>query len=401
MRTMERSTRLGAGLATAWLLLAVVLDVAISNEIVLSPLYAISPLIASTVLRPPVTAGFATVALGLTVVSAEWNHTWGSAQHLVRILDVALVGGAAVLIAVVRVRREERFDRVSEIARVAQRIILPTLPRRVGHVALGARYLSSTEDAVVGGDFFDFYHAGSMTRLIIGDVRGKGLAAVEQAGRAIRAFRQAAASHGELAETAIEISTYMMPFLDDEEFITALLVDLSADGRVTVVSCGHPLAVLLTDQGAAHVEAPAGLPLGLGREYAEHTVGWGPGDRLLLYTDGLSEARDAEGEFLAPLDLAPVLRRGDVEQALDGVLDAVRSHVTTDDLSDDLAVLLVENSVRTEQTPQFAISRDNVTGVAVGSPAGQGLRPPGHTVVPPRRRGGPRRRPSLDRPSRT
>lgn len=400
MRTMERSQRLGAGIATAWLLVAVVTDMSISSDVVLAPLYAIAGLIACSVLRPPVTAGFAAAALGFTVLSAGWNDTWGEAQHLVRIVDVALVGAAAVLISVVRVRREERFDRVSEIARVAQRIILPTLPRRVGHVALGARYLSSTEDAVVGGDFFDFYHAGSMTRLIIGDVRGKGLAAVEQAGRAIRAFRQAAASHGELAETAVEISTYMMPFLDDEEFITALLVDLSADGRVTVVSCGHPLAVLLTDRGASHVEAPAGLPLGLGREYAEHTVGWGPGDRLLLYTDGLSEARDAAGEFLAPLDLAPVLRRGDVEQALDGVLAAVRDHVTTDDLGDDLAVLLVENSVRTEQTPQFAISRDSVTGVSAGTPVGQTLRPPGHTVLPPRRRGRPRRQ-SLDRPSRT
>lgn len=400
MRAAERSQRLGAGLATAWLLLAVATDMSIASDIVLAPLYAISALIACALLRPWVTAGFAAAALGFTILSAQWNDTWGEPQHLVRIVDVALVGGAAVVIAVVRGRREERFARVSEIARVAQRIILPTLPRRVGHVALGARYLSSTEDAVVGGDFFDFYHAGSMTRLVIGDVRGKGLAAVEQAGRAIRAFRQAAASHGDLAETAVEISTYMMPFLDDEEFITALLVDLSSDGQVTVVSCGHPMAVLLTDRGATHVEAPAGLPLGLGRSYEEHTVGWEPGDRLLLYTDGLSEARDAEGEFLAPLDLAPVLRHGDVEQALDGVLAAVQDHVSSDDLGDDLAVLLVENSVRTEQTPQFTISRESLTGAAVGSPAGLAVRPPGHTVSPPRRRGS-RRRASLDRPSRT
>ena len=369
MRTTERSEQVGALIALTWLVCAAAFDISISTStVVLAPLYALSPLIACTVLRASMTSTFAVLALALTIASGRWNDTWGSAQQLVRVIDVALIGLAAVVVAAVRVRREERFDRVSEIARVAQRIILPTLPRRVGHVALGARYLSSAEDAVVGGDFFDFYHSGTMTRLVIGDVRGKGLAAVEQAGRAIRAFRQSAAAHGDLSATAVEISTYMMPFLDEEEFATALLVDLSADGQIRVVSCGHPAAVLLGRDGAAHVEAPPGLPLGLGREYDEHVVSWAPGDRLLLYTDGLSEARNASGEFLAPLDLAPVLGKGDVEEALDAVLQAVRHHVVTDELGDDLAVLLVENSSQTQHSPEFAVSRETRSASRPSSP---------------------------------
>ncbi len=393
MRTAERSQRLGVWVALGWLVGAGLLDFATSSSpVVLAPLYAISPLIACTVLPPSMTGGFALAAVSLTIASSGWNQSWGTSQQLVRILDVLLVGVAAVVIAVVRVRREERFDRVSEIARVAQRIILPTLPRRVGHVALGARYLSSTEEAVVGGDFFDFYHSGSMTRLIIGDVRGKGLAAVEQAGRAIRAFRQAAASQESLAQTAVEISSYLVPFLDDEEFVTALLIDLSTDGKVTVVSCGHPAAVLLRDGRPEHVDAPAGLPLGLGRAYDEHIASWQPGDRLLLYTDGLSEARNASGEFLSPLDLAPVLGEGDVEAALDGVLLAVRNHVATDQLGDDLAILLVENSASTQQRPEFAISQKTEWSEHSTTPVPPGTDRRPRQRLPRRRAGAPRGR---------
>ena len=71
---------------------------------------------------------------------------------------------------------------------------------------------------------------------------------------------------------------------------------------------------------------------------------WRSGDRVLLYTDGLSEARDVDGEFLLLLDLAPTLAVGNVEDALDNLLDQVRAHVPDGALGDDLAVLLLENT---------------------------------------------------------
>ena len=65
---------------------------------------------------------------------------------------------------------------------------------------------------------------------------------------------------------------------------------------------------------------------------------------MLLYTDGLSEARDASGRFSPVLDAAPPLAEGHLEEALDTLLARVRAHVPGGDLGDDLAVLLLENA---------------------------------------------------------
>jgi hypothetical protein len=211
---------------------------------------------------------------------------------------------------------------------------------------LGAsRYLSAAQDAVVGGDLYDCSVTEGYTRFIVGDVRGKGLAAVEQAARTIRAFRQAAATKETLLEAAHDMNGYMLPFLADEEFVTALLADLSDPDTITLVSCGHPPPLLVSREGQAEfLEPPPGLPLGLGNASAHRTFRWRAGDRLLLYTDGLSECRDADGTFLPLLELAPVLHHGSVEAALDNLLDRVRLHVPGGALGDDLAVVLLEKT---------------------------------------------------------
>jgi serine phosphatase RsbU (regulator of sigma subunit) len=345
---------IGAVAATLWLVVLLGLDLATAGStFVLAPLFALAPIIASAVLPARTTAIFAVAAVAATVGSGWWNDTWGDAQHLVRIVDVLLVSSVAVVVAAVRVRREQRFARVVVIAEVAQRAILPTLPAVVGQVAIGARYLSAAEDAVVGGDLYDCYHSTSQMRVLVGDVRGKGIAAVEQAARVIRAFRQSAATEPTLPAVAKDMTAYLEPFFDDEEFVTALLVDGSDPERLRLVSCGHPPALLVrADGGASLVEAPAGLPLGLGETYDGLTVQWSPGDRLLIYTDGLSEARNASGEFIPLLDLAPLLMTTAIDEALDNLLAAVRRHVPKGELSDDLAVILLENvAVAREKRP--------------------------------------------------
>ena len=344
--TRDRGRWLGAVLAAAWLVAVLVLDlVTPSDAVVLSVLYAIAPLIACSVLPTVPTAGYAVAAVGLAVASNSWAGQWDTAQMWVRIIDAGLVSAAAVAVAAVRVRRERRLARVERIAEVAQRTILPVIPPRVGPVATGARYLSASEDTLVGGDLFDWFQAGQRICFLVGDVRGKGLGAVEQAARVIRAFRQYAATGGDLATIAGQMSGYLMPFLDDEEFATAALVQLTDQGHLTLVNCGHPPPLLVPRDGEPIlVEAPVGLPLGLGIHYEPEMWPWSPGDRLLLYTDGLSEARDGDDEFLPVPPLASVLRAPDLEGALDGLLGRVRTHVPAGHLADDLAVLLLENT---------------------------------------------------------
>ena len=341
----RRRQFVGTGLAILWLVAVLVVDQTTDPAFVPAVLYGVAPLIASAVLPPLPTSVLGAAALALTATSIQWNGVWSTAQTFVRMSDVALVTGCAVVLSAVRTRRERQLARISRIAEVAQRAVLPLVPTHVGPVAASARYLSAAEDALVGGDLYDWFHSDHRVCFVVGDVRGKGINAVEQAARVIRAFRQSAAGGSDLATVAAEISTYIEPFLDDEEFVTAVLVQIGGDERLTLVSCGHPQPLLISRNGnASLLDLPPCLPLGLGRIYESITITWAPGDRLFMYTDGLSEARDARGEFLPVLPLAPLLRSATVEDALERILGEVRRHVPRGHFTDDLAVLLLENS---------------------------------------------------------
>lgn len=324
----------------------VVADVLYSHDtIALSPLFAVSPLIASVVLSPLRTTLFALAAVVAASASGLWHHDVESAQHLVRQVDVLLISAAAVTVSAARVRQAQRLTRFEKLAEVAQRAVLPVVPSHVRHTDIAVRYESATEDTVIGGDLYDCYHSISHTRFLIGDVRGKGIGAVEQAGRVIRAFRQAAAIHADLDEVATEMSAYLAPFFDEEEFVTAILLDTTVPSRPLLVNAGHPAPLLVRGDGTYEfLETDADIPLGLGQSFGQWEFDWKPGDRLLLFTDGVSEARDERGEFLPLRELVPLLRGQSVDTTLDLVLARVRDHSARGELGDDVAVMLLEHT---------------------------------------------------------
>jgi phosphoserine phosphatase RsbU/P len=344
--TRDRTQIVGAGLALLVLVLLVLLDASVPPQYaILTGLFGLAPLIACAVVPAAGTAGIASLAVLAAALSGSWNDTWGTPQHNIRLLNVFLVGAAAVTIAAVRVHREDRFVQVSQIAEVAQRAILPVLPEHAGHVAIAARYQSAAQGALVGGDLYDCYHSDRHVRILVGDVRGKGITGVEQAARVTRAFRQSAPLRATLAEVAEEMDDYLAGFFDDEEFATALLVDVSDPGVLRLVSAGHPAPQLVRESEARVLDLPIGRVLGLDLQaadpYAETTVPWSPGDRLLVYTDGLSEARDSDGEFFPVESLDAAVRLGSVERAVEEVVAAVRSYVPRGRLEDDLAVVVI------------------------------------------------------------
>lgn len=345
------TSRVGLALAAATLLALVLLDVLTpQGTVVYSPLFALAPLVACAVLPAAPTAAIAVAAFAAAVGSGSWNGDSDTPQHLVRLADVALVSAAAVIVADVRVRRERQVGRLTALAEIAQRAVLPVLPAHARRTDIAVRYESATEDTVIGGDLYDCYHSRSHTRFLLGDVRGKGIGAVEQAARVIRAFRQAAAIQSGLGEVAQDMSGYLVPFFDEEEFVTALLLDTTDASRPLIVNAGHPPPLLVRPDGTcSFLELEADLPLGFGDTYTAQPFEWRPGDRLLLYTDGVSEARDGDGAFLDLRAVAPLLAAGSLEESLDRLLEAVRAHAVRGELGDDVAVMLLEHTATGEE----------------------------------------------------
>jgi sigma-B regulation protein RsbU (phosphoserine phosphatase) len=340
----DRAARLGMWIAVGWLIAMVVVNLLAPPSLVTDPLLPLAPLAACAVLTTRATAGFAVAAVALSVVSGVWNENWDTPQQWLRFFAVLLISGGAVVIAEVRIRREHQFERLSHIADAAQRAILPILPTSASGVNVAARYRPAAEDTLVGGDLYDCSLTNDRVRFLIGDFRGKGIEAIGHAARVIRAFRQSAAYLAAPDDVVRDMDAYLTPFFGEEDFATALLVDVSHRGRISIANCGHPPPLLIRPDGTGELlDLAPGLPLGLGAASDSVTLPWGPGDRLLLYTDGLSEARDASGNFPSLPALVASVATDPIEHAVDGLLERVRAHVPGGELVDDAAVLLLEN----------------------------------------------------------
>jgi serine phosphatase RsbU (regulator of sigma subunit) len=192
-------------------------------------------------------------------------------------------------------------------------------------------------------------------------VRGKGLGAIELASDVLGMFRELAHDTHSLAELATRLDAGVARGLGwREEFVTALLVEIDIEaGRTSILSCGHPPPLLisgLSEDGRAcrvsviDVPLPA-PPLGLltlgELANAGESFDFGPDDQLLLYTDGVTEARDARRAFypfyerIGPLAAKTASRAG---AGCAELLDLVRADMlrhTGAPLADDAALLLV------------------------------------------------------------
>lgn len=254
---------------------------------------------------------------------------------------MAAVGGLSVWAARRRQEREEALVRMTRVAEVAQGTILRPVPAACGPVALAARYVSASAEALVGGDLYDVAETPAGVRLVVGDVRGKGLEAVRLAAAVLGSFRHAAFDQEHLTDVAAALDATVVRTGGPEDFVTAVLVEVGTDGTATVANCGHPPPLRVGPWGVALLEVPPAFPLGLGSEPHVAVCPLAPGERLLLYTDGLAEARDERGAFL-PLEAAAAALVGvGLEDALDRLLARLRDHVGSG-FADDLALMLVE-----------------------------------------------------------
>ena len=179
--------------------------------------------------------------------------------------------------------------------RVAQRALLGGVPPALGSCAWPC-CMPRPAPRRRSGDFYEALETPHGVRLLVGDVRGKGLDAVRLAGVVLGSFRDAAQDRPDLAQVTAALDRSVTRAIGPEDFVTAVLVQVDTDGSAIVVNCGHPRAAAGHAGQATELDPPEPAPpLGLGPRPEPLRLTLALGDRILLYTDGASEARARGG----------------------------------------------------------------------------------------------------------
>ncbi|MFB6818024.1 PP2C family protein-serine/threonine phosphatase [Streptomyces sp. NPDC056347] len=317
------------------------------------PFFVAAPLIAAPFFSLASTVRTAVASMLAVVLLRLYSSTLPEVVPLIELLTLATVSVLAVVINGVVRRSNEQLASARFIAETAMRAVVPQPAGRIGGLQVAARYEAAQADEYVGGDLFAVADTPHGVRMVVGDVRGKGLGAVETVAVVIGAFREAAEQESSLAEVAGRLERALSREearrggLDVlEGFITAVLAEIPAGlSRVRIVNRGHPEPILLHPDGALEVLRPSvpALPLGMGLgTWQERTDEWElpDGATLLLYTDGLSEARNAEGVFYDPAARLSGRIFPGPEELLSALTDDVRLH-TGGETTDDMALLAV------------------------------------------------------------
>ncbi|MGW2254098.1 PP2C family protein-serine/threonine phosphatase [Kitasatospora sp. NPDC001660] len=343
---LPRRTRLLLCGSLALLVGAVVADLVTGPGTTLSPVLAVAPVLAGAGTRtarvPLIAGGVAVLAVWLLESTNTELPTEVHVTALITVLAATLASAANVVLVAAR---ERELFQVRTVAEAAQRALLRPPPERIGRLRVAVRYVAAAAEARIGGDLYAVVETGFGVRILLGDVQGHGLPAVETAADVLGVFREAARTEPDPTRLAARLDAALTARQEDGRFATALLLDVPPDrGPVTIVNCGHPHPLLRRAGRVSELEPPfPAPPLGLlgltGDHYPAGRFEPGPGDLLLLHTDGVSEARDAGGRFYPLAERLSGLYAGSPADLLDALLADVDDWVGAAGLADDAALL--------------------------------------------------------------
>ncbi|MBX6381754.1 MAG: serine/threonine-protein phosphatase [Microbispora sp.] len=322
-----------------------VIELLTARSLGLLPLLTLGPAFAA--LRGGVrdTALAGLIAIVLSAPLAYHDHLFGRPQ-ITTLIAIVGVTAAAMLASRLRTEGERELANVRTVAEAVQRVLLHPVPRRAGDLRIALSYISAAVDARVGGDLYDIARGPGGIRLIIGDVQGKGLDAVETAASVVGAFREAAYDEAELTDVGRRLEEHLARQLAGEKFVTAVLAEVRED-EIWLLNYGHPPPLLLTCDGRIRrLEPPEETPpFGL---IALAPTGPDPygctfreGDQILFYTDGVIEARDRHGTFYPLEERAACLLRAECPQAAIDLLERDLTAHVGGPVPDDAAMLLL------------------------------------------------------------
>jgi serine phosphatase RsbU (regulator of sigma subunit) len=276
----------------------------------------------------------------MTFVWAESGNTYTSA-------DLAFAQTFAARIALV-IDNARLFRDRDHIARTLQQSLLPPEPPAIEGVDLAARYRPSGEGIDVGGDFYDAFDIGDGEWTVaLGDVCGKGPDAAALMGMVRHTIRAAAIRERAPARVLATVNAAVGRQTSEDQFCTAVAARLRPqEGQIIVWICvaGHPPPVVLRGDGSLHWIRGAGALLGVfdDAQLADDELRLTPGDTLILYTDGVTEERGAQGA-LGEDGLAALLE-GAAGAAASEIVDRIERAVLahgSGEPRDDIAILAV------------------------------------------------------------
>ncbi|AKN73344.1 protein phosphatase [Streptomyces sp. PBH53] len=263
--------------------------------------------------------------------------------------------------------RELRLAR--RVARAAQNVVLRPLPPRLDGIDVAAAQLSADRGASVGGDLYEAVATEHGVRVVMGDVRGHGLAALGTVAALLGSFREAAHDEPELGRVLRRLDRALARHLREraraehpacgaaapdnpvaEEFVTVLVLEIGRDGELRVLNCGHPWPYVVrgvrVEQLSCGDPLPPLGPFPLPAELEALSCGrLLPGESLVLFTDGAEDARDTHGRFFP---LAAALRDAVRDQPVSPqtvlrTLFGALLHHTAGSPADDVALLVLRN----------------------------------------------------------
>ncbi|MGW7486201.1 PP2C family protein-serine/threonine phosphatase [Streptomyces sp. NPDC054786] len=314
------------------------------------PLLAVGPALAAATSGPwgVIRVGVLAVAVGAAL--GVHGGAPGNEQAIV-LSTLSAVTLASALASGLRRRREQVLAAVRSVAEAAQHAFLKPVPATVGQFQTAVRYSAAAAEARVGGDFYALVPTPYGVRLIVGDVRGKGLPAVGIAALVLGVFREAAYDEADLLDVVHRIERSLARNLGPDDFVTAVLAGYPEADRMELVNCGHAAPLLVHDSGVLPVEPvrPA-PPLGL-RALADEAPGLqeialADGNQLLFYTDGVTEARDHKREFYPLVERLSRHISDEPSRTLAALHEDLLAHVGGE-LHDDAAMLLLRKPART------------------------------------------------------
>ncbi|MCO5992952.1 PP2C family protein-serine/threonine phosphatase [Actinoallomurus rhizosphaericola] len=358
LRDLRREARLGHVLVAVPLALIVIItvvDVLTPESIHLRPLLVVAPALTASFAGSRWTAAIGTLALVAGVAEGLEQHNLNHPEQWLEMLAIVAVSAFVVVFCAVRERHELVLHRVRSVSEITQQVLLRPLPREAGPLRIASLYLAAAAEARIGGDLYGATRTADGTRLLIGDVRGKGLTAISEAAAVLCAFREASHEPMDLCRVALRLEAGVCQDLvdhaetepnADECFVTACVIDLpDAEPKAELISCGHPPPLLLRGDRVLtlqpdQVAPPLGLELLAVGGLQPTTFSFEPGDVLLLYTDGVIEARDRTGVFFdLPAHLS--LRAGeDVDTLVERLRRDLFDHVGGR-LEDDTAMIAI------------------------------------------------------------